>query len=238
MFTLGKQLRPANKYLKEHHIWRSAEQDLQVFFCHTHLKERALWRALRRGYYSDWLCGTGGTGGASSNRRSRVAGASQSSSCLRLARIGRVISHKLHPIPVLFKSPVHGSQPFMLPNDEDQGDRNPLSQTSNRDLWKLNTGEGHPSRGWPPSTTCKVSGVLAEPEIVESSHWFRFQDERRNTDVWRCHVPGVSNDVCYNCVYGVPDPVTLMCERWAVSRANRCATAILWNGVFSLQIRI
>ena len=120
MFTLGKQLRPGNKYLKEHHIWRSAEQDLQVFFCHIHLEERALWCALRRGYYSDWLCGTG----ASSNRRSRVAGASQSSSCLRLARIGRVISHKLHPIPVLFKSPVHGSQPFMLPNDEDQGDPN------------------------------------------------------------------------------------------------------------------
>ena len=33
----------------------------------------------------------------------------------------------------------------------------------------------------------------------------------------------------YNCVYGVPDTVTLMCERWALSRTNRCATAT-WNG--------
>ena len=34
--------------------------------------------------------------------------------------------------------------------------------------------------------------------------------------------------VCYNCVYGVPDTVTLMCERWAVSRTNRCSTALIF----------
>ena len=69
----NKQLRPANKYLKEHHFWRSAEQDLLVFFCHIHLRERPLWCALRCGYNNDWPVAMRGQGGG--RKGDRVIGA-------------------------------------------------------------------------------------------------------------------------------------------------------------------
>ena len=86
----------------------------------------------------------------------------------------------------------------------------------------------------PACAKCQVSR-WGNVRLLKAANWLLWQrkvDSFERSDFKARVEILMSRGVTYcDCVYGVPDTVTLMCEHWAVSRTSRCATAMWTTGL-------